>query len=126
MNKNKLIYNAIQTPDGTILESRHRHDYKTYTDANGEEYMIDGGIDYIRSNINKTPAKSLALYNNDDHKLIRTRFTWGTYGKNGNEPLRYITIEKMTDGHVNAIVDTQTHLPDFIMQLFIDELEYRK
>ena len=39
----ELVYNAIQTPDGTILRSRHRHDYVTHKDANGKTYMLDGG-----------------------------------------------------------------------------------
>jgi hypothetical protein len=34
----RLVYNAIRTPDGTVLVSYSRHDYKTYTDANGHEY----------------------------------------------------------------------------------------
>ena len=38
----RLIYNAIRTPDGTVLESRHKHDYQEYQDANGLEYMVDG------------------------------------------------------------------------------------
>lgn len=32
----QLIYNAIKTPDGTVLVSYHRHDYKTHLDANKE------------------------------------------------------------------------------------------
>ncbi len=47
-----LIYNALRTPDGTVLTSRHRHDYVTHIDKNGKEYMIDGGLDYVRSSAN--------------------------------------------------------------------------
>ena len=39
----------MRTPDGTILESKHRHDYVTHLDANGKEYMLDGGLAYVRS-----------------------------------------------------------------------------
>ena len=51
MMNEKYLANRIRTPDGTILESMHRHDYVTYIDANGKEYMVDGGLDYLRRNI---------------------------------------------------------------------------
>ena len=37
-----LIANRIQTPDGTILWSRHRHDYLEYQDDNGETFELIG------------------------------------------------------------------------------------
>ena len=33
-----LIANALRTPDGTVLESKSRHDYREYVDANGKTY----------------------------------------------------------------------------------------
>lgn len=45
----RILSNRMRTPDGTILESKHRHDYVTHLDANGNEYMLDGGLSYVRS-----------------------------------------------------------------------------
>lgn len=44
----RIILNAIETPDGTVLISSHRHDYRDHTDANGSYYAVDGGRDYLR------------------------------------------------------------------------------
>ncbi len=48
----KILRSRMRTPDGTILESKHRHDYVTHLDANGNEYMLDGGLAYVRSSAN--------------------------------------------------------------------------
>ena len=44
----RIVLNAIETPDGTVLVSRHRHDYREHTDANGSTYAVDGGSDYLK------------------------------------------------------------------------------
>lgn len=123
----KLIRNAIRTPDGTILESRHRHDYKEYTDKNGVTYMVDGGLDYIRRFINAGhPAQDLTVYLEDGHTRVREALTWGTYGPNGDQPLRYVRLMDMTTDHIQACLDNvPTMYPQFRTAME-DELSYRR
>ena len=122
----KLLANRIKTPDGTILESLHRHDYKTYIDKNGLEYMVDGGLEYLRRNVqDSAPATEMSVYNTDPHETIREAFKWGTRGKDGKQPLTYLVLKDMATDHIEAILETQTHITEEIRQVFIDELEYR-
>ena len=123
---NRLLRNAIQTPDGTILESRHRHDYREYEDDNGEVYIVDGGLDYLRRSINhNTPATDLSLTEVDPHLVVREKVTWGTYGKLGDQPLSEITIATMTTEHLQAVLDTQENMYPQVRDLMTAELEYR-
>lgn len=122
----KIICNRIRTPDGTILESMNRHDYVTYIDANGKEYMVDGGLDYLRRNVHDdAPYTELSVVSTDEHSVIRESFKWGTYGIDGKQKLKYVVLKDMSWDHIDAILETQTHLRDHIRQLFVNELDYR-
>lgn len=120
---NNVVYRAIRTPDGTILESRSRHDYKTYTDANGKEYMIDGGLDYLRCNAHDD-QEVIEVTTDDPHEKVREVVTWGTYGKNGDQPLHYKKLKDMETGHIQACLETQNMYPGYKIA-FKNELEYR-
>ena len=123
----RLVANRIMTPDGTILQSFHRHDYKVYTDVNGLEYMVDGGLDYARRTIHKDhPYVELSVYDTDPHKAIREAFHWGTRGPSGNDELKWIPISAMTDNHIISILETQNHIKPWVRHIFTTELEYRK
>lgn len=98
-----LIRNALQTPDGTVIESKHRHDYVTHTDANGKTYMVDGGLSYIRRSVHEDQV-DLSLYDDQPHEVQRDVLTWGTYGINGDQPLEYKAIADMNTGHLEAVV----------------------
>ena len=77
MSEARIVSNRIRTPDGTILESMHRHDYVTYLDANGKEYMVDGGLDYLRRNVHDdAPYEELSVYDDALHVEIRNVFKW--------------------------------------------------
>jgi len=126
MMNEKYVANRIRTPDGTILESMNRHDYVTYIDANGKEYMVDGGLDYLRRNIHDdAPYEELSLVSTDEHSVIREVFKWGTYGIDGKQKLKYVILKDMSWDHIEAILETQVHVREHIRQLFMNELDYR-
>lgn len=119
-----LLANILVTPDGTELRSYNRHDYKTHVDANGKEYMIDGGLSYIRCSANGD-EKFITITTDDPFDVQREFFVWGTYGKEGKDPLKYVALKDLEVDHINAIVETQHQIPSYIRALFETELEYR-
>ena len=121
-----LIKNSIRTPDGTVLRSRGVHDFASHFDeVSNETYFTDGGLDYIRRSVNTVPAVELDVYDDSPHDLIRQEFDWGSYGKYGDQPLRYIRLCDMEEDHINAILRTQP-INDKTRKLFQTELNYRE
>lgn len=120
-----IIYNALITPDGTLLESRNRHDYRIYRDANGKEYMLDGGKDYVRSSANGDEVY-LTVYSTSPHEEVRKYFEWGTFGKNGVGPFQLKKLKDLTTNHINAILDTQKHIAGSTREILERELNYRE
>jgi hypothetical protein len=124
----RIIRNAIKCPDGTILESKHHHDYQGHTcTVTGEFYMVDGGPDYIRGSINKVKPEYLHVTTEDPFEVQREAFTWGSYGKNGDEPKHYLKLMDMQAEHILAILNTQWQIEGtYVEELFQQELEYRE
>ena len=121
----KVLVSGLKTPDGTVLYSRHRHDYKTHDDSNGEWYMIDGGLSYHRGSVNVVRGEYISLTTESPHVEIREHFGWGTYGKDGKEPLHEMILKDMETGHIEAVLRTQARLGPHITKVFEDELEFR-
>ena len=121
---NALILNAIQTPDGTVLESHSRHDYVTHTDANGKEYMVDGGLAYVRTTLHDDQI-SLALYDDEPHEVQREVLKWGTRGVNGDQPLTFKPISEMDTAHIGNVIGMQNVSPVH-RKCMAEELRRRK
>jgi hypothetical protein len=123
----KLVRNAIQTPDGTVLSSFAQHDYKTHTDKNGYEYMVDGGLAYARSGNSPDAPQATPLYVHieDGIEKVRDAVTWGTYGKSGDEPFRRVKLSEMSNAHIQACLDTQTMMHPHLREAFKMEIAYR-
>jgi hypothetical protein len=121
-----LVYNAIRTPDGTILESKHRHDYVVYQDKNGKEYMVDGGLEYTRRNVHAdAPYEELSVYTTDGHDKVREAIKWGTYGRDGNQPLTYMLLKDMNTEHIRACLENVPSMHPTYKESFKEELKLR-
>lgn len=121
--KKQLVANIWQTPDGTILWSRFRHDYVHYVDANGEEYSVDGGNDYCISLVNQEKMKSLCVYNTDPWDLQRQYILRGTFDENVNRI--WVPLCKLSDDHLQEIIkycEDSGHSTE----IYEKEIEYRK
>ena len=125
-----LIANRIQTPDGTILWSRHRHDYIEYKDDNGETYVLDGGTDYQRGSVNKIPAKNLSVWSDAPFEEIRQVMLRGTFtgGKENSGERIWVPLYKLNDLHLIGILDynEERGIKSKFDQFIEKEIEYRK
>ena len=121
----KLILNRIRTPDGTVLTSKNQHDFRSHRDTiTGELYFTDGGSSYLRRSINEVSYEDISIYSDDDFEIIRENITWGSRGKNYDEPLQYKSISNMSSNHINAIL-SQYRLADYLKELFEKEISFR-
>ena len=120
---NNLIYNAIRTPDGTILESRSVHDFVGYTDANGKFYAADGGLEYLKR-CGDNDYEELSLTLEDDFSKIRRVVTWGTRGKYGDQSLKKVKIKDMDLQHIKAVLELP-YITGKFKDVLEKELEFR-
>ena len=94
------VYRHIETPDGTILCSRNRHDYVDHTDTvDGQYYMLDGGINngYFRYS---TPGEMLTVLSNEPFEHVREyMYRWNKRKK------EYVTLKYIDNDWLEAIID---------------------
>lgn len=124
----QLLVNMIKCPDGTILESRYRWDKVSHTQKDGTLYSIDGGLSSNEVWTTGKDYENLSCYVGDPHTIIRDRFSWGSRGVDGTEPLHYILLKDITERHLeNLIIYTEEvpHYPKYINDLFVTEKYYR-
>lgn len=119
----RLIANRWMCPDGTIIQSKYRHDFVSHQD----DYFVDGGLDYVKlAGCGAARMKDMCVYSDDPHEMKREAFMWGTRGKDGMQLLQWVVLKDLQTEHIEAIIETQTHIPEHIREMFVDELQYRK
>lgn len=121
---NKLLLNRWMTKDGTVLFSRHRHDFVQHFDIVDQAIVyVDGGLDYARTG---GDLLNMCCYDNEqDHEEVRNNYMWTSFGANGDEPAKRQAIMHLTSQHIEAILATQVHLPEQVKNMFKRELNFR-
>lgn len=119
MTETKILANRWKHTDGTILQSFHRHDFVEYKGC-----FIDGGLEgYIRIS---GDLENCCIYTDSPFDEIRSYFHWGTYGKDGKQPRKFVALKDLESDHIQNIIETQRQVPDYILDVFETELAYRK
>ncbi len=119
-----LIKNCIETPDGTVLYSRHRHDYQSHLDENGKTYFTDGGLEYVRCSAHGDEIHH-CVWDDDNFDKVREALEWGTYGKEGDQPLSWVRLCDMETAHIEAVLQNEDTLAKGFARAMRLELEYR-
>lgn len=127
-----IIQNALYIPElDEYIVSTHRHDYVSRTLKNGEIVATDGGCEYFRGTVNHPKVKKeFHLVDTDNFNRIKWRLLWGTRGKDGKKPLKYIRLVDASTAHLKAILkydkSLAVHLSDIQKKVINSILESRK
>lgn len=123
--KAQMIQNAVYDKINNIwYKSSHRWDYVSIDLPDGGQTFIDGGDDYRRTSVNFNHVEGFedwVLYENDLIEKVKERLLWGTYGKNGTDPLRWVPLSQCSTEHLYAILNTQHHISD-LFRVVIEEI----
>jgi hypothetical protein len=117
----QIVANRLRTPSGKILRSYHRHDYVTHIEG-GKTYMVDGGLDYLRRSV---IGEDCSIHDDDPFNVVRKYLVWGTYGKNGDQPLTQIALCDMETDHILAVLEN-CHVAHWREELMRHELADRE
>ena len=118
-----VINRKLITPDGSVLESNHRHDFVTHIDKNGKRYMLDGGHmnEYYRRSANGD-EKIVEIRTEDGFDKVREHFgRWNS--RNG----KFIKLKYISDEWLQNIIDyfILYGVTGRVFRLFVEEKIYR-
>lgn len=115
-----LIQNAIKItenhPEETFLVSANRHDFKQHTFKNGKTVAVDGGTEYVRRCYTDksdygTDWMEWCVDDTEPLYAIKEKLLWGSHGKSGKEPLKYVLLKNCESEHLENII---IHLKELV------------
>ena len=124
-----LLYEAINSDfDGIRLE---------YPDVSIDVLgqMVDDCVEWVEQDMRHEPKYTYQMIDGigrphflstDIYEEARDNYHWGTYGKDGKQPLRYVRVLDCDTAHLQAILSTQGNLSPLLKKLITDELQRRE
>ena len=93
-------------------EKSNGHWYKKEYDIHGRLTRYETSAGYWEVHQYDTNGRQIYLETSSngimhDSRQTRDTFTWGTYGKNGDQPLKRVVLRDMTNEHIIMILATQ-------------------
>jgi hypothetical protein len=130
MRDRHIILNRIQCNEcREVLISHSRHEFvacRCFDDGQGG-CAVDGGFDYLkRTGTNYT---EMSVYSDASFETIREHLYRGSYGVDGQGPLRYTALRDMSDAHLSNVIRYNEHIgfgDGYITNFYRDEQRFRK
>lgn len=112
---------------GDIITSYHRHDYVS---CSCRKLSVDGGQEYLRRCYNEPLlVEEMCIYIDDPYEIVRENFYRGGYGKNGDEPLKYVKLSEMSDEWLKNVItyeEDRGNYGKWFVELYEKEIIFRK
>lgn len=125
----QIIRNAIRCPDGTVLKSKHRHDYVSHEQKDGRTYSVDGGTAYQKIGYTDKEYENLIVYVDDDISIVREYFMWLRQLDKDGVPLdvpELVYLKDITDEHLDVLIQwTSTGYVDSTHDVMVREKAFR-
>ena len=120
----QLVYNATHCKMcGKTIVSYHVHDYKVCGCLN--EAMVDGGTEYARYGAaDMDMIERIEVFADEPHEKVRLYATRGHRGQDGKQPLRWVSIAEMSDGHLEGVLSYGG--PMWHLNIIVNEIKFRK
>jgi hypothetical protein len=101
-----LIQNAVLLLHNLeVVVSTHVHDCQMRTLPDGRVVGVDGGLEYVRFIGDlRFHAESLRLCDDSPFSEIVEKLVWGTRGRSGDQPLKYVFLKDRSTQHLRSIL----------------------
>ena len=121
----QIILNRIQCNFcKDTLTSHHRHDYVTCS-CSIEPVSVDGGRAYLKrcysptSDDRSLPYTELSVTSSAPFEDVRRVLLRGNRGRNGDEPLTWVTLADMSNNYLDNLITYQEE------NMYTDSIDYK-